>query len=36
MLKSADRVHLLTSTTGTTLVIEQDRVPASPEWLEGT
>ena len=36
MLKSADRVHLLTDASGTTLVIEQDRVPATPPWLEGT
>jgi PAS domain S-box-containing protein len=34
MLKTADRVWLLTSTEGTTVVIEQDRAEPDPAWLQ--
>lgn len=33
MLKTCDRVYLLTGPTGTTVVLEQDRLPPEPEWL---
>lgn len=33
MLKTVDRVWLLTRATGTTVVIEQDRVAPEPQWL---
>jgi PAS domain S-box-containing protein len=36
MLKTADRIHLLTGQGGTTVVIEQDREPPAPGWLRGT
>ncbi|MBC8135513.1 MAG: response regulator [Fibrella sp.] len=34
MLKTADRVHLLTSAKGTTVVIEQERDPPMPPWMQ--
>lgn len=34
MLKTADRVHLLTGAGGTTVVIEQERRPAVPAWMQ--
>ncbi len=33
MLETADRLFLLTGPTGTTLVLEQDRVAPTPAWL---
>lgn len=33
MLETADRLFLLTGPTGTTLVLEQDRIPPAPAWL---
>ena len=33
MLKTADRIWLLTGDTGTTVVLEQDRMAPEPEWL---
>jgi PAS domain S-box len=33
MLRTADRVYLLTDTSGTTLVLEQYRKPPTPAWL---
>ena len=33
MLKTCDRVYLLTGPTGTTVVLEQARRPPEPEWL---
>ena len=33
MLQTADRVWLLTGTTGTSVVLEMDRVPPKPGWL---
>ncbi len=33
MLKTCDRVYLLTGPTGTTVVLEQARIPPEPEWL---
>lgn len=33
MLKTADRVHLLTGPTGTTVVLEQERAAPEPLWL---
>jgi anti-sigma regulatory factor (Ser/Thr protein kinase) len=35
MLKTADRVWLLTGSDGTTVVIEQDRAEPEPAWLKG-
>ena len=35
MLNTLDRVWLLTGPTGTTVVLEQGRVPAAPSWLAG-
>jgi hypothetical protein len=35
MLKTVDRVWLLTGAAGTTVVIEQDREPAEVAWLQG-
>jgi PAS domain S-box-containing protein len=35
MLKTADRVWLLTGSAGTTVVIEQDRAEPEPAWLKG-
>jgi PAS domain S-box-containing protein len=35
MLKTADRVWLLTGAGGTTIVIEQDRAEPEPAWLAG-
>ncbi len=35
MLKTADRVWLLTGSEGTTVVIEQDRAEPEPAWLKG-
>ncbi len=35
MLKTADRIWLLTGSAGTTVAIEQDRVPPEPQWLLG-
>lgn len=34
MLKTADRVHLLTTPSGTTVVLEQHADPPVPVWLE--
>lgn len=34
ILRTIDRLHLLTRPTGTTIVIEQGRVPIEPGWLE--
>ncbi len=33
MLETADRLFLLTGPTGTTLVLEQDRIAPTPAWL---
>jgi PAS domain S-box-containing protein len=33
MLKTADRVYLLTSPQGTTIVLEQERTPPEPPWM---
>jgi len=33
MLKTADRVYLLTGPSGTTVVLEQDRHPQEPAWM---
>lgn len=33
MLKTADRVYLLTGPTGTTVVLEQGAIPPEPSWL---
>lgn len=33
MLKTCDRVYLLTGAAGTTVVLEQDRTPPAPAWL---
>ena len=33
MLETADRLFLLTGPTGTTLVLEQDRIAPAPAWL---
>lgn len=33
MLHTADRVHLLTGTTGTTVVVEMDTVISLPQWM---
>jgi PAS domain S-box-containing protein len=33
MLKTCDRVWLLTGASGTTMVLEQDRIPPEPAWL---
>ena len=33
MLKTADRIYLLTGPTGTTVVLEQGKHPPEPEWL---
>lgn len=35
MLKTCDRVYLLTDANGTTIVLEQDRTPPEPAWLQG-
>jgi anti-sigma regulatory factor (Ser/Thr protein kinase) len=35
MLQAVDRIWLLTGTAGTTVVIEQDRTPPEPVWLQG-
>ena len=32
MLQTVDRTFLITGATGTTVVIEQDRVPTLPDW----
>lgn len=32
ILQTADRVYLLTGSTGTTVVVEQDRIAARPRW----
>ncbi len=34
MLKTADRVYLLTGATGTTVVMEQERTPPVPSWMQ--
>lgn len=34
VLKSTDRTYLLTSPEGTTVVIEQDRIPPPPAWTQ--
>lgn len=34
MLKTADRVYLLTSTHGTTVLIEQEKHPPIPSWMQ--
>ncbi len=34
MLKTADRVYLLTGAKGTTIVIEQERDPPMPPWMQ--
>ncbi len=34
MLRTADRVYLLTGPEGTTVAIEQDRAPALPVWMQ--
>jgi anti-sigma regulatory factor (Ser/Thr protein kinase) len=33
MLNTIDRISLLTGTTGTTIVLEQDRDPTEPSWI---
>jgi anti-sigma regulatory factor (Ser/Thr protein kinase) len=35
MLKTVDRIYLLTGEGGTTVVIEQDRTSSDPAWLRG-
>lgn len=35
LLKTSDRVYLLTGRSGTTVVIEQDETPPQPAWLLG-
>ena len=35
LLKTGDRVFLLTGRTGTTVIIEQDETPPQPAWLLG-
>ena len=35
LLKTGDRVFLLTGRTGTTVIIEQDETPPQPAWLQG-
>lgn len=34
MLGTADRVYLMTSRTGTTVVLEQEKAPPEPAWLK--
>jgi PAS domain S-box-containing protein len=34
MLRCADRVYLLTGPNGTTIVLEQERVPPKPLWMQ--
>ncbi len=34
MLKTCDRIYLLTGTEGTTVVLEQDKTPPEPAWLQ--
>ena len=34
MHRSVDRMYLLTSTEGTTVVLEQDRTPPIPPWMQ--
>jgi CheY-like chemotaxis protein len=34
MLRTADRIWLLTGKTGTTVVLEHDRTPPAPAWLQ--
>ena len=34
MMKTADRLYLLTGETGTTLLLEQERTPPLPLWLQ--
>ncbi len=34
MLKTCDRIYLLTGAHGTTIVLEQDRTPPEPAWLQ--
>ncbi len=34
MLKTADRIYLLTGASGTTVVIEQERQPPIPSWMQ--
>jgi PAS domain S-box len=34
ILKTADRIWLLTGPEGTTVVLEQDRLPEEPSWLQ--
>lgn len=36
MLRTCDRVHLLTGPFGTTVVLEVDRTPPAPIWLQGS
>jgi PAS domain S-box-containing protein len=36
MLQAVDRIWLLTGPTGTTVVLEQDRTPPDPSWLQAT
>jgi hypothetical protein len=33
MLRTCDRLYLLTGPTGTTVVLEQERLAPSPSWL---
>jgi len=35
MTQSADRLYLLTSASGTTVVLEQERTAPIPDWMEG-
>jgi PAS domain S-box-containing protein len=35
MMKTADRIWLLTGGDGTTIVVEQDRTPPEPAWMRG-
>jgi PAS domain S-box-containing protein len=34
MLKTADRIYLLTGPKGTTVVLEQGRTPPEPDWMQ--
>ncbi len=33
MLQTIDRLYLMTGASGTTVVLEQDRIPEPPAWL---
>ena len=35
ILRCVDRTYLLTSPQGTTVILEQERIPPQPDWLKG-